>query len=137
MKLTDTCWRAWSVGNMYQSAEGAKEAVELLALSGGILDFIRHGDGQTHPKSVLDVPSPSSAVSQYTRRDAPRTEKKTTVTLSDWLQTFPHTLPPGVGLSQGSQQPLAWIQSLCKPRKGGAVVSPRFIWTWGENVARM
>ncbi|EPQ53313.1 hypothetical protein GLOTRDRAFT_95286 [Gloeophyllum trabeum ATCC 11539] len=63
VKLTPECQRSYSVEPTYKTYEEAKMACAMLAIDQGVLDFIKHGNGQLQPapRTLRNQDDPSTS----------------------------------------------------------------------------
>lgn len=119
IRLSPHSSRLYSVDTAYDDAEDAKAACAREAIEEGILEFIRHGNGQTRPALVEH--------SQMFAR-----EESTTIVAAHSVQGFfeslPRPFPEDVGTKSANEvNAPSWINLMAQGAKGGRILI-KFLW---------
>lgn len=115
IKLSPIVSKVWSVPNTYALPTEAKNAVAAVAMKEGVLEFIRHGNGQQQPNQgpQEDIPPLAAASSHITVNVIdPSVHPTSNISLTNFLNTLPNPLPNNVGLMPGQMNPIAWVNQI-------------------------
>ncbi|KAF8315797.1 uncharacterized protein EI90DRAFT_300196 [Cantharellus anzutake] len=130
--LTPHLKKVFSVRTAHQDDEDAKAAVAKEAVAQGILEFIKHGDGQQEPmpsaaeyappEYLMEGPDDPSfpATRQASDRVAKENEMTKIQTINTFWDALPKPLPaPGVGVGSGDLvDPKSWVNQMLQQNKG-------------------
>jgi hypothetical protein len=146
IKLSAHKKRVYSVPPTFASQSDAKVATAEVAMRQNVVEFIKHGDGQTEPmpaSAEYNLPD-SSDVSLSIPESAPSRKDKTTqdllahnvVNLQIFFDSLPQPLPEPVGIKGGDQtNPVAWINQAIQQHKGSQL-SLSFAWSMHPKLGR-
>jgi hypothetical protein len=128
----------YSSDTAYETITEARAACAKVALDQGVLEFIKHGNGQVEPeKSPIGVPDVDA--------DAQEAETKskyippTPLTLQAFYESFPQPFPENFGDKSAVEiNAPSWLNTAIQGTRGGKL-STNFIWTtngnlWGGNL---
>jgi hypothetical protein len=94
IELTTYCQRVHSVGPDYESTRDAQSACSQVAVDEGILEFIKHGNGQTEP-TVIPNPSPLEPPEQIASTTA-----RGTLSLQNFFDGLPKPFPEPLDMNK-------------------------------------
>jgi hypothetical protein len=144
--------RVYSIHHIYGTRAGAKAAVADLAIRQGVLDFIKHANGQTEP--MVFINELDGDASENLNRDViaetAEPEKEVTIdatavnvtlkrhqiplnamTLQGFTNALPKPLPETPGLKPiGDGNPVGWINTAVQMARGSKM---GLMWTYLSN----
>ncbi|KAJ6510419.1 hypothetical protein C8R45DRAFT_388254 [Mycena sanguinolenta] len=105
IQLAPHCWRVYSCQPIFGSASEAREHCANLAIDEGVLEFIKHGNGQMTPKSDF---TPSETRFENLKHD-----------LQSFYESLPRPLAEAFGEKTAAEiNAPAWLGSLLANAKG-------------------
>ena len=114
-------FRVFSVDVAHPTFEAAKAACAADAITEGILDFIKFGNGQTAPAERRFFQSQED--------DATSTSPPVALTLQGFFEALPRPLPEPVDDKSVSEiNAPGWLNTLIQSARGGKL-EHKFIWT--------
>ncbi|KAH9940613.1 hypothetical protein B0H21DRAFT_754394 [Amylocystis lapponica] len=115
--LSEHLSMVWSVDTTYDDPVQAKKACAEVAVAEGVLEFIKHGDGQVKPSPESDAP-PIPAVS-----DVP------IYSVQSFFESLPRPFPePAEGKSAHDLNGSSWLNTMIQSTRGAKLVA-KYIWT--------
>ncbi|KAF9467629.1 hypothetical protein BDZ94DRAFT_1248588 [Collybia nuda] len=115
--------RVYSTDTVYGTNLDAKIGCANVALQEGVLDYIKHGNGQTEPAV------PSDRVDD--RVPEPLTNLTSALSLQAFYETLPQPFPEPVADKTASEiNAPVWLNTLLQSARG-ARLKPKFIWMMG------
>ena len=140
IELSPHAIRVYSSETKYETLAEAKAACAKVAIDQGVLEYIRHGNGQTGPeKPPISMPD-ADADAQEAHTKATYTPP-TPLTLQAFYETFPQPFPENLGDKSAAEiNAPSWLNTAIQGARG-AKLSTNFIWTtngtpWGGSLGR-
>jgi hypothetical protein len=130
--------RVYSSEVKHETITEARAACAKVALDQGVLEFIKHGNGQIEPEKPAVSDADADAQEAETKATyAPPTP----LTLQAFYETFPQPFPENFGDKSAVEiNAPSWLNTTMQGARGGKL-STNFIWTtngtpWGGNLGR-
>ena len=124
IELSPHSLRVYSTDAIYATSHEAKSACAAQAIEQGVLEFIKFGNGQTHPPACL--PRSSSGPSNS---NTGTNTKPTPITLQNYYESLPRPFPenfPSAAAPTDINAP-SWLNTTLQTARG-AKLSAQFIW---------
>lgn len=128
IELSPHSLRVYSTDTKYDTLSEAKAACARLALDQGILEFIKHGNGQVDPEKPL---SPTSDADVDVQEAETKTDSSPLppLTLQAFYETFPQPFPGDFGDKSAAEiNAPSWLNTAIQSARG-AKLSSNFVWT--------
>lgn len=128
--------RVYSSDTKYDAAEEAKSVCAQVALDQGVLEYIKHGNGQIIPEKAIAA-SDRDADGQEAK-DAAMYTPPSPSTLQSFYETFPQPFPENFGDKTAAEiNAPSWLNTTIQSARGSKL-STNYIWTtngtlWGGN----
>jgi hypothetical protein len=138
IRLSPHSLRVYSSDTKYEAITDAKAACAKIALDQGVLEFIKHGNGQVEPEKSSIVVSDADVDAQEAE-DKAKYIGPTALTLQTFYERFPQPFPENFGDKSAVEiNAPSWLNSTIQGARGGRL-STNFIWTtneivWGGNL---
>jgi len=122
----------------YDTISEARAACAKVALDQGVLEFVKHGNGQVGPEKSPAVVPDADADAQEAETKAKYTPP-TPLTLQLFYEMFPQPFPENFGDKSAVEiNAPSWLNTTIQGARGGKL-STNFIWTtngtlWGGNL---
>lgn len=131
IRLSPHLSKVYSTNTIYDTDFHAKQACAKLALEQGVLNFVKHGDGQSQP----------AAAAGACKDDEKATDSKDStpaagLSLQSFYETLPKPFPETVGDKTAAEiNAPAWLNSAIQTARGGRL-SQTFIWIADGTLGR-
>ncbi|KII84788.1 hypothetical protein PLICRDRAFT_179128 [Plicaturopsis crispa FD-325 SS-3] len=119
--------RVYSSTVSFETLVEAKKACAIVAMEQDVLEYIKHGNGQTQPAQpdTLQPGAPVASTSEITPDSTP----PSAMTLQGFYDSLPQPFPEDLGDKLASQiNGPAWLNQTIQSARGGRL-STHFIWT--------
>lgn len=132
IELSPHSLRVYSSDTKYDTVKEAKAACAKFAHDQGVIEFIKHGNGQVEPEKPADVDAQESASKAAF---APPSQ----LTLQEFYETFPQPFPENFGDKSAAEiNAPSWLNTTIQGARGSKLTA-NFIWTtngtpWGGNL---
>ena len=124
IELSRHCFRVYSTDTIYATTHEAKSACAAQAIDQGVLEFIKFGNGQTHPPTRLlpSSPGPSNSNTNTNTKPSP-------ITLQSYYESLPRPFPENVpsAATPAEINAPSWLNTTLQTARG-AKLSAQYIW---------
>lgn len=132
IELSPHSLRVYSSDTKYDTVAEAKAVCAKVALDQGVLEYIRHGNGQTEPEKPTVASSNADTDPQESGNEAVYTSASP-LTLQSFYETFPQPFPENFGDKAAAEiNAPSWLNSTIQLARGGKL-SATYIWTTNET----
>ncbi len=120
ISLNAHVFRAYSVDPVYSYQRLAKVACARAAVEEGVIEFIKYGNGQTHPSKIIEnSEEPLDTARELTPPPPPRG-----TTLQEFFETLPRPFPEEIGeVTANEFNAPAWLNLILHSARGGRLFS--------------
>jgi hypothetical protein len=122
IKLSEHAFRCYSSDVIYNTASEAQAACAQIALEQGVIEYIKHGNGQVEP-------------SNHERLTAVPSKQRFSVTsLQSFYDSLPQPLPESFGDKSCNEiNAPAWLNTLMQSARGGRLAA-NFVWFTSSDI---